>query len=423
MRRRILILTLLLFPVLLCAQPARVAVPDLDFASLDSNRIVFKGDSSAFERFFEKLDSVCFLEKGNVNILHAGGSHVQGGTMTREFRNDMLSLGSLSGTGEDLDAGRGLIFPFSAARTNNPSSFKTRREGEWMSSKSIQKEPAARLGLTGMAITTSDPSAYVRVVMTPRNPMPSDRNFSFEKVSVLGYPTCGDLEPVLVSDQGDTLTASQQDSCWSFLLPAPMDSVTVALRGRGGSFTITGILLKNERPGITVTGTGVNGATLTAYSRCQDLERDLAMVKPDLVIFAIGINDAIPKDFSEEAFKTRYRALIERMRSVNPECALLFVTNNDSFRHSRRSGYYVNSNGPRAEHAFLSLAEEVGAGVWDQFEIMGGLGSMKQWEGAGLARRDKIHFTDEGYVILGDLLYNALMEKYTEHLNRRTSNE
>ena len=44
---------------------------------------------------------------------------------------------------------------------------------------------------------------------------------------------------------------------------------------------------------------------------------------------------------------------------------------------------------------------------------------MKKWEAAGLAKRDKIHFTDEGYVILGDLLYNALMAKYIEHLRRK----
>lgn len=413
----------LLLPVVLSAQPALKEVPELEFAALDRNRIVFKGDSSAFERFFDRLDSVCLMDEGKVNILHAGGSHVQGGTMTREFRNDILSLGSLTGAGRDLDAGRGLIFPFSAAKTNNPSSFKIRREGEWVASKSIQREPQARLGLCGMAITSSDTSAFVRVVMAPRNPMPSDRSYSFEKLSVLGYATDGDFVPVLLTDSGDTLDAEMKDSCWSFRLPAPADSATVRLCGREGSFTITGILLENDRPGITVTGTGVNGAALTAYSRCPDLERDLALVRPDLVIFAIGINDAVSKDFSEETFKERYRNLVRRVRSVNPDCALLFVTNNDSFRRSRRSGYYVNTNGPKAEHAFMSLAEELGAGVWDQFEIMGGLGSMKSWEAAGLARRDKVHFTDEGYVLLGDLLYNALMEKYAEHLERREGNE
>ena len=44
---------------------------------------------------------------------------------------------------------------------------------------------------------------------------------------------------------------------------------------------------------------------------------------------------------------------------------------------------------------------------------------MKKWEAAGLAKLDKIHFTEEGYALVGDLLYNALMGKYVEHLRRR----
>ena len=65
------------------------------------------------------------------------------------------------------------------------------------------------------------------------------------------------------------------------------------------------------------------------------------------------------------------------------------------------------------------LRTRFSGGVWNLFEIMGGLGSMKEWEAAGLAKLDKIHFTEEGYALVGDLLYNALMGKYVEHLRRR----
>jgi lysophospholipase L1-like esterase len=52
---------------------------------------------------------------------------------------------------------------------------------------------------------------------------------------------------------------------------------------------------------------------------------------------------------------------------------------------------------------------------------MGGLNSMKQWESAGLANRDKIHFTESGYILIGDLLYNALLDRYLEHLKSTSS--
>lgn len=403
--------------VVLSAQPPMKTVHDLYFASFDRNHIAFGSDSSGFERLFSKLDTLFLEGRGNVSVLHMGGSHVQGGTMTRAFRNDLLSVGEEFGVLRELDGGRGLVFPFSAAKTNNPSSFKTRVEGEWTSAKSVQKEPSARLGLSGMAVSTSDTSASLRIVLVPRHQAPEDVPTAFSSLRVLGWSS-GDMEPVVVSDCGDTLAGVPSDSSWFFSLPALQDSVKVALRGRSGGFTLTGVYLGREEPGITVSGVGVNGASLVAYSRCQDLERDLALVHPDLVVLAIGINDAVPVDFSGDVFKARYKALISRIRSVSPDCALLFVTNNDSFRRSRKKGYYVNTNGEKARTAFKELCSECGGGVWDQYEIMGGTGSMKKWESAGLARRDKIHFTDEGYTILGDLLYNALMEKYNQHLNR-----
>ena len=38
---------------------------------------------------------------------------------------------------------------------------------------------------------------------------------------------------------------------------------------------------------------------------------------------------------------------------------------------------------------------------------MGGLKSMEKWQHAGLAQRDKVHFTRAGYLLVGDLFYDA----------------
>lgn len=409
------LMAFLLLPSASWGQKINREVPELEFARFHRNRIVMRGDSSAFNPVFRKLDSLIFHGEGDLRIMHIGGSHVQAGTFTRQFRNDLLALG------DSLDGGRGLVFPFSAARTNNPSSFRTRHEGTWTSARNVQRDPASRLGLTGMAISSSDSTASVGIVLKARNPGPEEPSFTFDKVLVLGYSPDGDREPAVVLENGDTLSGVRDDeaSCWSFSLPGPRDSVKVAV-GRGrGELTITGIFLDNPKPGITVTGIGVNGAALSSYARCPDFTRDLEMVRPDLVVFGIGINDATGPDFSEEDFIGRYKALVRQIRSVNPDCALLFITNNDSFRRVRRRVYAVNNNGPVVEKAFFRLASECGGGVWDLFDIMGGLESMKAWEEAGLAKRDKIHFTEEGYAVLGDLLFNAFMAKYVENLRNK----
>ena len=408
-------LAILLLPALLPGQTLHKDVPDLEFARFDRNRIVMKGDSSCFETVYKKLDSILMSGEGHLSIMHIGGSHVQAGTLTRQFRNDLLSMGG------DLDGGRGLVFPFWAARTNTPSSFKTRYGGEWTASRNVQKNPEKRLGLTGMALTSSDSSAFVRIVLKARNAAPDEPEFRFDRVKVLGYQSGGDRCPVIVQENNDTLSGTWDEgsSSWSFILPEPKDSVTVALGGRDGELTLTGIFLDNGRPGISVTEIGVNGAALSSYARCQDLERDLKMVNPDLVIFGIGINDAVATDFSKEVFISRYRDLVDRIRSVNPDCALLFITNNDSYRRIRRRVYSVNRNALPAEEAFFEITEGCGGGVWDFFEIMGGLESMKRWEAAGLAKQDKVHFTEEGYSLIGNLLYNALMDKFEGYRRRK----
>jgi lysophospholipase L1-like esterase len=74
-----------------------------------------------------------------------------------------------------------------------------------------------------------------------------------------------------------------------------------------------------------------------------------------------------------------------------------------------------NVNGPTVQKAMFELAEEYGAAVWDVYDIMGGKNSVIKWRDAGLIKSDRLHFTPEGYVLLGDLLYNAIVEDYNTH--------
>ena len=186
-----------------------------------------------------------------------------------------------------------------------------------------------------------------------------------------------------------------------------------------GEFTLTGVLLENGASGISVHGVGVNGASVPSYLRCDDFERDLELIKPDLIIFGIGINDAAEKDFEKRTFMKNYDDLIQIIQRVNPDCALLFLTNNDSYKRVRvkkKRRYEVNPNGKIVEDAFMEMGRQYNAAVWDQFDIMGGLRSMSDWEKAGLAQKDKVHFTNAGYQLIGDLLYNALITSYLEHV-------
>jgi lysophospholipase L1-like esterase len=58
------------------------------------------------------------------------------------------------------------------------------------------------------------------------------------------------------------------------------------------------------------------------------------------------------------------------------------------------------------------LAEKHNAVVFDLYEVMGGAGSIDDWYRDELAKKDRIHFTREGYFLFADLFYNAFMNAY-----------
>ena len=98
------------------------------------------------------------------------------------------------------------------------------------------------------------------------------------------------------------------------------------------------------------------------------------------------------------------------MRAANPDCAFVFITNNDSYRKTGRRRYSVNTNGELAREVFYRLAREVDGAVWDQFEVMGGLRSMDKWRINKLAQTDRVHFTAAGYRQVGNLFADALLK-------------
>ncbi|MCF0217041.1 MAG: hypothetical protein HUK21_11285 [Fibrobacteraceae bacterium] len=211
----------------------------------------------------------------------------------------------------------------------------------------------------------------------------------------------------------------QQDLLALDAAPIDTSSQTKTSSNERPRFTLTGILTETDFPGISYTNVGINGARVSDYFKqnCPMLEKELNFFKPDLVIFAIGINDANVVNFNSNQFRADYDTLITRIKNVNPNAALIFVTNNDSYRKVKKTRFVQHPNGEKARQAFFKLAEKYGAGVWDTFSIMGGLGSMSKWEKADLAKKDKVHFKASGYNLLGDMFYKALVEAYQEHIS------
>ncbi len=369
--------------------------------------LVFPGDRSAQDRFYAKMDSLVASARGNVNIWHIGGSHVQAAFFPNRVMNNIDSV--------TVRGDRGFLFPRRLCRTNSDKSYRISTTGAWqapMMTSASSKVERPRYGITGFGARTSDPTSSVSFNLNPSG----DSLWAFRRLSVLGYASSPEVRPFLVV-AGDTLTCrfEAEKSTYVFDLQHEADSAVLYFdMPSGSSFVLNGLYPSRCSDGVNYFSSGVNGAKTTSWlDRCEDLERDLGLVCPDLAIFALGINDsACTADrFDPERFKSNYRRLIEMLRRVSPDCAIIFITNNDSYRYIRR-GMTYNENAPAVRLAMMQLAQEYGAGVWDLYGIMGGRHSADRWKDEGLMKPDRLHFTDEGYTLLGDLFFEALKEDH-----------
>jgi lysophospholipase L1-like esterase len=128
----------------------------------------------------------------------------------------------------------------------------------------------------------------------------------------------------------------------------------------------------------------------------------------------LGINDAYGRKFSQSKFENNYAQLIARIKAAAPNALIVFTTNNDSYMYRR----YVNKNGLKVRESMFKMAEKYNAGIWDMFEVMGGLNSVVLWQKNKLAQSDRIHFTREGYLLVADLFFTALMQDFEAYLSR-----
>lgn len=408
--------------ILLCggitsyAQDYPVEIPDYRFVKKEQNKIQFYGDSSKFNRVFNKMDSVLSYGMGKLNIVHFGGSHIQADILTSRIREHM------QGAAKSPHPSRGLVFPFKAAGTNNPGSFNVGYRGHWEGCRNSLLRHHCDFGMSGITATTYDTFSSIDIDLVNK----THPTYYFKSVKV--FHEFG--EPFFSFDADSTIPYDYKiedhfEGYTEFFFSELQTKFSIQINKTDSlqdKFVLYGFLFEHEEPGVIYNAIGVNGASVPSYLRCNKLKDQIKYLNPDMVVFSIGINDAFAGDFTRWSYEQNYNDLIEIIQEVNPNIAILFTTNNDSYKKSgrgRRARRYVNRNGLIVQKAMQAMSKQYGAAYWDMFEIMGGLGSAPTWVSNGYMQRDRIHFTSRGYKLMGDLFFNAMMTKYGEFLTEK----
>ena len=392
------------------AQSMEQIQKDYPFLILEKNDITFPGDSVAFGHVFHKLDSLIFFGKGQVNILHIGGSHVQAGVLSNRMRNNMLSLSP------DIKNERGFFFPYKLAQTNNPSNYKVIATADWEGQRCSVSYMNSQWGMSGVTATTTNPFSDVTIYAKDDTTL-----YRFKKVRI--YHVLDEASYKIKINKSHLVNYSFTDSVAGFTefhftdVQDTLQFSVVKTDSLQSYFTIQGVQFITDKPSLIYHSIGVNGASTKSYLRCEQFGPQLKAIQPDLVIFGIGINDAYmtADRFVPEDFEVRYQKLIDMFKAANPKCAFLFLTNNDSYYKRRMP----NPNVYKVSTSMRKLCIRNRAALWDLFEIMGGYNSIKTWENYKIAKSDKIHFTKEGYELQADIMFDAFMRSYGDYLKNR----
>ena len=387
-------------------QVIRAQIVPQDYIHESQSSLVFPGSMRTHDVFFQKMANLMLFGEGKINVVHFGGSHIQADIYSNRMRQQ---LGSYL---PNQQGARGLVFPYKIAKTNGPYDYSVSYTGKWESVRNVNKSFATKLGASGISVYTSDTNSTMQFVFDRKKNLPHQ----FKRIIVLHELDSMAYDLRWLGSDSLAHIHHYPDSGFSVIeLAFPTDTLAIGLRKSDSlqnRFILYGLYLDNDEPGFTYNSIGVNGASTQSYLKCELFQPHIGVLRPDIVFFGIGINDAHGPNFTRQGYEQNYEKIIQQIKEVNPHTFFVFITNNDSYGYNKK----LNLNGGLVQEALYNLAKKHNGAVWDLYEVMGGLKSANIWNARGLLKNDRIHFTMEGYNLIGDLLFNAIMEAYDNYL-------
>jgi lysophospholipase L1-like esterase len=381
-----------------------------DYGLVDySNTII--SNPQQLKPFFEKLYALKAEKKGTINILHLGDSHIQGGYLTQQVR---INLQQAFG-----NAGRGFVVPARVAGTNEPYSYKTESNVPWEAKRMVFPDQPLPIGLGGITIRTQQEQAQLnlRVFDAPT------LDYGFNRITTFFLKEPNSYHAAVQDTLGNTLAyiGSFAGGGWhaaSTALPGQYKNLTFQLlKGMPAHnrFTLFGFNVENGKPGILHHAVGVNGAKYKHYLTTDFLLDQTALLKPDLIVLALGTNEALDHPFVEPKLHEQVSTLIQQLSRINPQAVFLISIHPDSFKKKIKKNPGVTA----IREKLIDYATEKSLPYFDLYAAGGGKHSAERWAEAKLLREDGVHFTRAGYELQGNMFYLALMRAYNAYVRDR----
>ncbi len=347
--------------------------------------------------FFRKLSLLKTQNKGTVNIVHLGDSHIQAGYFSGIVRRGLQQYFG--------NAGRGLVFPYRLAKSNGPHDYVSFSSNQWKGYRNVNNPDTIATGLMGFVVTSNDTSVSVGISLRNNEGV----NYTFNNVELYS----GDLGSAKVSVTDSVgLISAKCDSFDSdkYVFPSQVTNLEMNVQNNSGAFKLYGMNLLNDSSGIVYHTIGVNGAECSHFLHQPLLPTQLKSLNTDLYILSFGTNEAFSKSFDLNVFIQTIDSTIQMLKKVSPNAEFLITSPAESCVRIRRGRYASNPKVLLIRNALKNYCDSKAIAFFDLYECVGGKGSMLKFARAHMTDVRRIHFTRLGYEIQGLMLLDALMK-------------
>ncbi len=378
-----------------------------EFLQYDRNMLEWY-QQDAVVPFFEKLKK---SDKEKVVVLHIGDSHIQSDIGAGTTRN---RLQQIFGYG-----GRGMVFPYQLAGTHSAYDYYAEKIGTWSSAKNVELKPKLNVGISGITIFTTDSTAGFRMVFRKHY---YSIQPDFRKIRLYCHKGRESFDAkIRGGNSGEWIPVDCHSDSLPYaevILPRASDTITVMVRRTSADqkyFECYGLDIESvSDKGVLYHSVGINGAGYHSFFNQNLMSDHLKVMKPDLIIFDLGINDFFRGAFNYQYVMSSLNKAIDFFRASAPQATILIPNSQDIYF---RGVNIANCNDYSQLTRLVSKEQDVA--LYDYYSVSGGRYSMLNWSKTGLSQRDRTHLSYKGYQVKGELYCNAILNGYLSYLTRR----
>ena len=468
MRNKLALIVLFLWgclPVLAQVDSAKVDMDNVVIDTVSIDTIEMAGpniitNTSSLRLFYEKLYLMEQQKAGKVNIVHIGDSHIQADLMTNLIRKRLQERFG--------NAGAGFSFPHQLAKTNGSYNVRYKSNASWNSRRVIYPvEAGMPVGLSGIALETREnfvielnvkDSAYrfnTLKIITPgnaagfdvatssktiviENDVPKKITHRIKSGEVLGsiadkynititqlkkanglksnniragrtlkIPT-GELQKREITRSEFIPLSLKADSLSHYYHSSDALSKIYLLPNKEQKeYSLSGLVLENDAPGIVYHSIGVNGAKASDYNKYPLFFEQLPALQPDLVVISLGTNETFDKMAAPD-FLVQLNKFIASVKAASPDACILVMTPPPSLFKRK----YPNAFAASYAKSIQVQETDRDYASWDLYSEMGGLYGVPRNAARGLMSGDRVHYSKEGYEKQGRLFSEAFFKAY-----------